>query len=123
MRRESGFWQSCRNKTGERLKEEFENESTDFEIVSITDKDVFDPLVLKAEIEGIYQNLPQFFTENDVILDFTGMSAIASIGAVLACFDKERPIQYVPAPYNEKLEAIEPLDPIEVAIDWNIVKA
>ncbi|MBI3650829.1 MAG: hypothetical protein HY231_07240 [Acidobacteria bacterium] len=122
----SKCWLVCStksNKIGERLKEEFENESTDFEIISITDKDVFDPLVLKEKVEEIYQNLPQFFTEQDVILDFTGMTATASVGAVLACFDKDRPIQYIPAPYNEKLEAIEPLDPIEVKIDWSIIKS
>ncbi|MEW6127208.1 MAG: hypothetical protein AB1757_09230 [Acidobacteriota bacterium] len=122
----SKCWLVCSaksNKIGERLKEEFENHSTDFEIVPITDTDVFDPLALKWKIEEIYQNLPQFFSEEDVIVDFTGMPATASVGAVLACFDKDRPIQYTPAPYNEKLEAIEPLNPIEVKIDWSIVKS
>jgi hypothetical protein len=119
-------WLICSAKSnpiGEKLKNEYENSTTEFDAISVNDKDVFDPLILKSKVDEIYRNLPQSFSENDVILDFTGMTAIASVGAVLACFDKARPLQYVPAQYNAKLEALEPLDPIEIIIDWSIVKA
>lgn len=112
-------WLICTQKSekiGDELKEDFENISTEFEIITIADKDIFDPLIFKNEVESIYSNLPQFFTENDIILDFTGMTAVASVGSVISCLGKNRPIQYIPAPYNEKLKAVEPLDPIEIEL-------
>ncbi len=101
-------------KIGEELKSEFNNELLEFEIITIGDLEVFDPLILRNIVDRIYSNLPEFFIENDVILDFTGMTAVASVGSVLACVGKNRPMQYIPAPYNQKLKAIQPLEPIEI---------
>ena len=103
---------------GEKLKAEFENNLTELEIIPITDEEVFDPLVCKEKVEQIFNHLPEFFTEQDVILDFTGMTGIASVGAVLACLNERRAIQYVPATYDTGLQAQKPLDPIEVKLDW-----
>lgn len=104
-------------KSGIELKNQYENESTEFTIIPINDQDVFDPLIFKNEIEKIYSNLPSFFSEQDIIVDFTGMTAVASVGAVLACVGKDRPMQYVPAPYSQKLKAVQPLEPIEIELN------
>ena len=113
-------WLICSDtseKIGKELKNEFENESTEFEIIIIGDLDVFDPAILKNKVEQIYANLPEFFIENDIILDFTGMTAVASVGSVLACVGKNRPMQYIPAPYNQNLKAVQPLEPIEIVLN------
>lgn len=104
--------------TAERLQAEYANESTVFDIRLVTDEEVYDPTIFKEKVEKIYDNLPEHFTESDVILDFTGMTGIASVGAVLACLKENRSIQYVPAVYNAALSAQKPLDPIEVELDW-----
>ena len=116
----SRCWLICSDaseKVGYELKTEFENKSTEFEIICIGDLEVFDPVILKNKVEEIYSNLPDFFSEQDVILDFTGMTAVASVGAVLACVGKNRPMQYVPAPYNQKLKAVQPSEPIEIELN------
>src|SRR5947209_15534949 len=79
-------------------------------------KDAFDPIGLKKKVDSIYENLPATCQEVDVILDFTGMTALASVGSVLACLDESRAIQYVPAEYNDKGQPIKPLDPIEIVL-------
>lgn len=117
----SHAWLICSPRSlhiGESLKAEFENNSTQLEIITITDEEVFDPLVFKEKVERVFNRLPEFFSEEDVILDFTGMTGIASVGAVLACVNRRRAIQYVPAMYDVGLQAQRPLDPIEVQLDW-----
>lgn len=112
-------WLICSDsseKLGIQLKEEFENESTDFKIISIGDLDVYDPLILRDEVEQIYSKLPDYFSEQDIILDFTGMTAVASVGAVLACVGKNRPMQCVPAVFNQNLKVLQPLEPIEIEL-------
>jgi hypothetical protein len=113
-------WLICSDsseKIGNELIVEFENLSAAFEIITIGDLDVFDPVIFKNKVDQIYSNLPDFFQENDVILDFTGMTAVASVGSVLACVGRNRPMQYVPAPYNQNLRAIQALEPIEIELN------
>ncbi|MDQ2805469.1 MAG: hypothetical protein M3Z04_00895 [Chloroflexota bacterium] len=78
--------------------------------------DVFDPTVCAKEVEGIYGDLPAGLTARDVILDFTGMTAIASIGAVLACMGRQAPMQYTPAQRDENGRVIRSLPPFEVIL-------
>jgi len=80
--------------------------------------DVFDPLEYKEKIEAIYEKLPQSWTDSDVILDFTGMTACASVGSVLACLNEQRAIQYTPGQYDTTLKAMQPLNPVEVVLHW-----
>lgn len=81
--------------------------------------DVYNPIELKEKVEKIYADLPNAYVESDVILDFTGMTAIASVGSVLGCLGGNRAIQYTPGIYNKQLRAMEPLNPIEVVLDWS----
>ena len=55
--------------------------------------DVFDPLEYRDAVEHIYVALPEGWTDNDVIVDFTGMTSCGSVGSVLAAVHRERPIQ------------------------------
>lgn len=104
----------------ETLRGELLNDSK--EPVLIMVNDVYDPLEFRKEVNKIYTELPNGWTESDVIFDFTGMTACGSVGGVLACLPEERPIQYTPAIYNEKLKALQPLDPVEVVLHWGILK-
>jgi hypothetical protein len=76
--------------------------------------EVFNPLQIKKKVEEIYMDLPAGFTESDVILDFTGMTAVVSVGAVLACINRPRAIQYVPALFDDAIHAMRSYDPVEV---------
>jgi hypothetical protein len=88
------------------------------EIVPV--ENVFNPMALKEKVGRIYENLPGGLEETDVILDFTGLTALASVGAVLACLDEKRSIQYVPAEYDRQLKPIKALDPVEIVLTWRI---
>lgn len=96
------------NEQGKRVKTELIN-------------DVFDPLEYKDKVDAIYTKLPDGWTESDVILDFTGMTACASVGGVLACLNEQRAIQYTPAQYDAALKAMQPLDPVEVVLHWGVL--
>jgi hypothetical protein len=73
-------------------------------------------------VERIYSDLPPGCLETDVILDFTGMTACASVGSVLACLNENRSIQYTPAQYDTTLKAMQPLDPVEVVLHWGMLR-
>ena len=45
------------------------------------------------------------------------LTAHGSVGVVLACWNRDRPMQYTPAVYDEQRKPIRPLDPIEIHID------
>ncbi len=84
--------------------------------------DVLDPVDCRNKVESIYNNLPPSCTDSDVILDFTGMTVIASVGSVLACLDERRSIQYTPGVFNNELKAVQPRDPVEISLDWNMLR-
>jgi len=79
--------------------------------------DVYDPLEVRDEVERIYAGLPPDLSASEVILDFTGMTTTASVGSVLACLYRDGPMQYTPAWYDKKLEAMQALDPIQIVIN------
>lgn len=81
--------------------------------------DVFDPLEYRDAVERIYASLPEGWSDNDVIVDFTGMTSCGSVGSVLAAVHAERPIQYTPAQFDGTLTAMRALDPVEITIDWH----
>ena len=80
--------------------------------------DPLDPLAVYNLVDRIYTNLPEGYGPNDVILDFTGLTSVASVGAVLTCVRPNRPIQYTrPAP---KGKGLHPADPIEIVLTWAV---
>lgn len=102
------------------LKGELEAKSVVAEVIAV--ENAFDLVKMKERVEKIYASLPAGLEETDVILDFTGMPALASVGAVLACLDERRSIQYVPAEYDERLGIVKALDPVEIFLTWETVR-
>ena len=103
-----------------KLKAEMKERGVDVELVLIND--VLDPVECRNIVNNIYSTLPPGLTESDVILDFTGMTSIASVGAVLACLDEQRAIQYTPAVFDPELKAVKPRDPVEIVLNWGALR-
>ena len=99
-----------------RLKAELAEQGKIVELVLV--KNVLDAVECRNAIDRIYSTLPDGLAESDVILDFTGMTAIASVGAVLACMNGQRPIQYTPGIFDSHLQILRPREPIEIVLDW-----
>lgn len=102
-----------------KLKNELVEQGKRAELVLIND--VLDPVECRNKVDDIYARLPDGCAESDVILDFTGMTAIASVGAVLACLDERRAIQYTPGVFNTELKAVQPRDPVEIVLNWGLL--
>ena len=122
-RRLEWCWLICSAQTepvAEKLKGGLEDDGVHAEKRIV--EDAFDPVEVKEIVEGIYDVLPSGLTETEVILDFTGMTTPASVGAVLACLNDKRSIQYVPAEYDKRLDAVRPLDPVEIILSWPAIR-
>ncbi|HIK38995.1 hypothetical protein [Thermoleptolyngbya sp. M55_K2018_002] len=80
--------------------------------------DVYDPLEFRDRVNDIYQMcLPPGWQEQDVIADYTGMTAHASVGTVLACVNTARPLQYIPAKLDPQTgKPIGSLPPIKITL-------
>jgi len=105
----------------QKLRNELQGQGKDVELVFI--HDVLDPVECRNTVDRLYVSLPGDLSESEVILDFTGMTSRASVGAVLACLNDQRPIQYTPAVFDGALTVLRPRDPIEIVLNWNIVAA
>lgn len=101
------------------LKTELQAEGKKADLVLIND--VYDPLECRNKVDAIYTQLPAGLNATDVILDFTGMTSMASVGSVLACLDEQRSLQYTPGVFDAQLQAIQPRDPVEVVLTWGMV--
>ncbi|MCW5968913.1 MAG: hypothetical protein KIT57_10395 [Blastocatellales bacterium] len=117
-------WLVCSSQStplASKIKDDLEKKGVSAELVLIND--VFDVVECKRRIGEIYEHLPEGLQEPDVILDFTGMTAVASVGAVLACLDESRSIQYTPAVFDKELHALQPRDPVEIILHWGLIQA
>ena len=76
--------------------------------------DVHDPAEIYVLVNKIYEQAWQEgFKPEEIIADYTGMTAGCSVGMVLACHQAGRRIQYTPADYDTALKAQKPRQPIE----------
>jgi hypothetical protein len=115
-------WLVCSEQTlplAGKLRAELQAQGKKAELVVLND--VFDLVECRNKVDAIYTQLPAGCTPADVILDFTGMTTVVSVGAVLACLDDQRAMQYTPAVFNEALHAIQPRDPVEVVLSWGML--
>jgi len=103
----------------QKLRNELQGQGKDAEFVFI--HDVLDPVECRNTVDQLYTHLPGNLPEPEVILDFTGMTSIASVGAVLACLNDQRPIQYTPAVFDGTLKVLRPRDPIAIVLNWDVV--
>ena len=107
-------WLVCSEQTLPRAQA-LRNEITENVAIVLID-DVYDPAECRCKIDDIYTHLPDGLTESEVILDFTGMTSVASVGAVLACLNAPRPMQFTPGKYNPDLKKPQVMEPIEVVL-------
>lgn len=111
-------WLICSARTlevAQSMRREFSDEVKFPEPVVIND--INNPLEYAARVGEIYRNLPEGWKDDDVIADYTGMTAHGSVGVALACLSPVRPLQYMPAIFNEDLEVIDSYPkPIEVKL-------
>jgi hypothetical protein len=77
-----------------------------------------DPMDFFHHVKEIYSHLPEGWNDADVIADYTGMTSHGSVGMALACMSPQRPLQYTPAEVDDHLRPVNPLDPIEVVLNW-----
>lgn len=84
-------------------------------------KDAFDAMEIRDRVHEIFATLPDGWTDTDIIADFTGMTAPASVGMVLACLSPSRALQYVTAQYDAKLNPQIPGPLVEIDLTWKAV--
>ncbi len=96
--------------------EELEKQGKHAHLVAVDD--VYDPVEVRDKVNEIYRRLPEGCAESDVILDFTGMTAVASVGSVLACLNAARPIQYTPPEFDKDMKPVGVKEPIEITLDY-----
>lgn len=92
-------------------------------VVIVVIDDVYDPAECRRKIDDIYTHLPAGLAASEVILDFTGMTSVASVGAVLACLNAQRPMQFTPGVYNPELQKPQVMEPIEVVLHGDASQA
>lgn len=109
-------WLICSSKTldqAEALQHQFP-ECVEQPIVI---NDIYDPLKFRNCIHAIYRTrLPKGWQASDVIADYTGMTAHASVGTVLACVGSDRPLQYTPAKVDRHDKITGSLSPIRILL-------
>ncbi len=78
--------------------------------------DIYDPLEFYQQVRKIYKHLPPGWIPEDAIADFTGMTAQASVGMVLASLSVQSPLQYTPAQSQDGKPTGRSLNPIEITL-------
>ncbi|MEO1372943.1 MAG: CRISPR-associated protein [Cyanobacteria bacterium J06635_10] len=80
-------------------------------------KDVYDPVEFSHAVINIYDNLPNHWTKNDIIADFTGMTAQGSVGMTIASLlMRQSSLQYTPAESRDGKPTGNSLNPIEIVL-------
>lgn len=111
-------WLICSAQTLEQaqeLRQQFLQVCVDQPIVV---NDIYNPLEFLDCINAIYRvRLPKGWQESDVIADYTGMTAHASVGMVLACVGTSRLLQYTPAKLDQNGKVVGSLNPIRILLN------
>jgi hypothetical protein len=118
-------WLLCSTKTlamAQSLRGEFARSGVRIDEPCVIN-DVNDPLEFRREVAEIYENLPEGWQPSDVIADYLGMTAHASVGMVLACLEKDRPLEYTLPVYDDDRRPIGAEDPMEIVLDWEAAGA
>lgn len=92
------------------LEAKFATEKIDFKQIPI--ENIYDPKEFYKKIRRIYATLPQSLRPQEVIADYTGMTAHASVGMVLATLTASTavPLQYTPVNPNRLNESLAPME-------------
>jgi hypothetical protein len=109
------IWFVCSKQSlplAEKLKEEQEYSGRVVEDLVVND--VHDPFAFFQQVKEICADLPEGWDPAEVIADYVGMTAHASVGTVLGCLFVGFPLQYTPGVYDDQLKAVRPLPSFEV---------
>jgi len=81
-----------------------------FKLIRVND--VYNPLEFYQHVRRIYAQLPQGWSPQQVIADYTGMTAHGSVGIVLASLaaSPHTPLQYTPADPNHPGASLTPME-------------
>jgi hypothetical protein len=86
--------------------------------------DVFDPIKFASLVREIYDALPSDCGKEEIIADFTGMTAQGSVGmAIASLLQRQTKLQYTPAATNREGKPTQSLEPIEIIITEKKLKA
>ncbi len=78
-------------------------------------------LLAPAIEEHVFQSLPSGIEESDVIVDITGGRKATTAGAFLAALPRGRRLEVVnPKKSEYRGRGLEPDDPMEIAIDYEV---
>ncbi|MCC7495525.1 MAG: hypothetical protein IT204_24455 [Fimbriimonadaceae bacterium] len=80
--------------------------------------DLYSPSAAFAAVNQVLDNLPEGWTNADLVGDFTGLTAQCSVGLVLACLNREVALQYTPAALDKDGKANGSMPPIETRLDF-----
>jgi hypothetical protein len=79
--------------------------------------DVYDPVEFSHMVMDIYDRLPSRWTKDDIIADFTGMTAQGSVGMTIASLlMRQSNLQYTPAESRDGKPTGNSLNPIEITL-------
>ncbi len=107
-------WLICSSQTldlAKKLKQDFPNLKIPEPIII---NDIYEPLEFYQEVRKIYNYLPQEWVIEDVVADFTGMTAQASVGMAIASLCEQSSLQYTPAELKDGKPTGRSLNPIEI---------
>lgn len=94
------------------------------ELIPLPVKEFEHPEAVKNAIEKIYENLPEHFSERDVIIDLTGGRKLTTAGAFLAGLPKGRHLEVInPKETDMGGRGTIPDDPVEIDISFSVKKA
>ncbi|WP_250565894.1 CRISPR-associated protein [Adonisia turfae] len=89
-----------------------------FKLIHVND--IYDPMEFFQHIRRIYDQLPIGWLPQQVMADYTGMTAHGSVGMVLASLSPKAPLQYTPVNPNRSNES---MTPIEIALRSSVKSA
>lgn len=99
----------------EKLQDEFP-QVTFVEPERLIVNDVFDPIKFADLVRDIYNALPNDCTKEEIIADFTGMTAQGSVGmAIASLLMRQTKLQYTPAAIRDGVPT-HSLNPIEIVL-------
>lgn len=92
------------------LREEFEAQGITFNLILV--ENVYNPVEFFHTVRRIYASLPPNCDPQDVIADYTGMTAHGSVGMVLAGISAPpyTPLQYTPAQPEDPTKSMAPIE-------------
>jgi len=82
------------------LRDEIENDVNGVKVHPVPIDSVYDHTHTEHAVERVFEELPDGFSETDLIADFTGGNKAMTAGMIMACLDAARDLEYVPQEHD-----------------------